>query len=947
MLERNQNRSTPNQQVRTKELFSASDTKTVEMGIADPTVIYDLLSGLSANNGAYMLREAWSNAYDATKKAKTIKPVEIDFINNSCSINSGNFPTLAEKLSNEPQTSTIAGTVRITDHGDGMTPEEISKYFLQYGGSKKREDNDIDAIGSKGLGAKAPLAVTDLFTVESIHNGIRTFATVRRAQEGANEADVTTSQTTNPNGTTVTIPVPSSTDYQNAWDCAQKIAQNLVDPLLILNGKTIEPLFSDAPITMLHSKSFRGTNSRLRINDITLADQPIRVWSTFNYFMLADRNLDLSDTNLSPNVVASKSGIYEWFMRNCDICVLLGGVAYRLPVANYKLADVVTPNSTPNITWADIVCEIPAGFLNFTPSRDEIKLDKAALDLRHTLVIALLTHDFQQDFINCILSGNAAVTKQFIRESFVESDGTLYLSPRYKCAGKAREYKLDFSSIPDGTYKSLVTLLKNTDKQGNLFLFARNMLPSNNRLTCIKHILVFYDHNIEPQQNFDTELDTPVRNIYSALLQSLQQVRTGAHKIDLVMMESVPNPGYLRRKLIAKVKDPNHNFVALLVAKRPVLDALMSIKDDLSVLFDSVTLTTQAEYTGFPATRSGKPRLTPLPRAQTSGYTLQPDGSYCYSMTHMSLADTFKTVDANKIAVVNFDRQPSLDLFTSERLAWLPSVLRVNALSKNVPVPEHILLLSNITKNQLKTIKARNIPLFASRNSELILADDTTSQAAYLPGLHACVSLDDLVKACSDLDKQFIYACVAFIKASYILYDHSYGTIRPYSQLECMNRAMCIIERLSIDDPLIKTLRSAFVEPTSNRWQTDHSTDINNSLRKSLNARELGNFFTSAIPKPLQDILYAVFTGNIRVIDEHHALEGMARCMLKVLNAATMLYQLLNITPYYNVSVIKSDIPQKLPVNLAVKVQLSSLINNIYEEPTSDEFTKLLEHFYK
>src|SRR5271157_2783789 len=58
----------------------------------------------------------------------------------------------------------------IRDFGTGMDDEEINDLFTMYGGSNKRDSNDV--IGALGIGSKSPYAYTDTYTVITTKDGI-------------------------------------------------------------------------------------------------------------------------------------------------------------------------------------------------------------------------------------------------------------------------------------------------------------------------------------------------------------------------------------------------------------------------------------------------------------------------------------------------------------------------------------------------------------------------------------------------------------------------------------------------------------------------------------------------------------------------------------------------------------------------------------------------------
>ena len=114
------------------ELFANNETSSVDMGIADSEFIFDILTDISKNKYQYVVRETFSNAYDATLKANTDKPIKITLASITDTEQS-----MAAKICQTNNCLDNEAIYSITDHGIGMSPDDVKKYFLQYGGSKK------------------------------------------------------------------------------------------------------------------------------------------------------------------------------------------------------------------------------------------------------------------------------------------------------------------------------------------------------------------------------------------------------------------------------------------------------------------------------------------------------------------------------------------------------------------------------------------------------------------------------------------------------------------------------------------------------------------------------------------------------------------------------------------------------------------------------------------
>jgi hypothetical protein len=109
----------------------------------------------------------------------------------------------------------------IRDFGTGMDDQEINDLFTMYGGSNKRNNNEV--IGALGIGSKSPYAVTTLYNVTSTKNGItRTYTATVEDKDGEGDMPVllpgVVKETPNaPNGVTVQFSVPENRiwEYEN------------------------------------------------------------------------------------------------------------------------------------------------------------------------------------------------------------------------------------------------------------------------------------------------------------------------------------------------------------------------------------------------------------------------------------------------------------------------------------------------------------------------------------------------------------------------------------------------------------------------------------------------------------------------------------------------------------------------------------------------------------
>lgn len=143
------------------------------------------------------VRETVSNALDATAAARA----------------AGENPDPVEIYS--PSMFNMKFIVK--DHGTGMTKEELYSNFADYGNSTKI--SDMDSVGSKGLGAKAPLAYTNTFMVTTVKNGHKIVLSLNRGEYTNEARKIMDCETDEPNGTTVEIPLKDADDLQLFNEC--------------------------------------------------------------------------------------------------------------------------------------------------------------------------------------------------------------------------------------------------------------------------------------------------------------------------------------------------------------------------------------------------------------------------------------------------------------------------------------------------------------------------------------------------------------------------------------------------------------------------------------------------------------------------------------------------------------------------------------------------------
>lgn len=172
----------------------------------------DIVMGIDANNHRTLLnslthlysnpimaafREYCANASDAHKDSGQKKAFEIT------------FPHRFEGVPN----------LRIRDFGKGMTEEQITKVYSQYGATTKANNNA--QVGGFGLGSKSGLAVSNHLYVNTIANGVLVKAKVLKNKDNESVIRILSREnTTAPSGTEIILPLTTAqlTELQSKAD---------------------------------------------------------------------------------------------------------------------------------------------------------------------------------------------------------------------------------------------------------------------------------------------------------------------------------------------------------------------------------------------------------------------------------------------------------------------------------------------------------------------------------------------------------------------------------------------------------------------------------------------------------------------------------------------------------------------------------------------------------
>ena len=178
-----------------------------------------LLSDLYSNAHAAVLREYSVNAYDSHRQAGYPGPVDV---------------TLPTDLN---------PTLVITDHGTGLTRDEVTSVYASYGASTKRGTND--QVGAFGLGTKSAFTLGQQFIVTAVKNGWRTVAAFGVSASGTGTVTILGhEQVIEANGVTVSIAIDDPGEVQRA---AGPVFSTWQPGTVLVNGQQPRSVL-DAPL---------------------------------------------------------------------------------------------------------------------------------------------------------------------------------------------------------------------------------------------------------------------------------------------------------------------------------------------------------------------------------------------------------------------------------------------------------------------------------------------------------------------------------------------------------------------------------------------------------------------------------------------------------------------------------------------------------------------------
>ena len=196
-----------------KPSTASADVGEKFFSISDEAFIFEILRNKMYSNPILaVVREYSCNALDSmTECGRGDTPVEIT------------LPTYSDLY------------FKVKDSGVGISPDRIENIYIKYAESTKRNDNS--QIGGFGLGSKAGFAYSDSFTIITNFEGVKyNYACFIDETKLGKMALLSKEDTSEPNGTTIIVPVKSYVDISYFVGAVEHVCRHWKVKPIVHNG---------------------------------------------------------------------------------------------------------------------------------------------------------------------------------------------------------------------------------------------------------------------------------------------------------------------------------------------------------------------------------------------------------------------------------------------------------------------------------------------------------------------------------------------------------------------------------------------------------------------------------------------------------------------------------------------------------------------------------------
>lgn len=362
------------------------------------------------------VREIVSNALDATVKARK----------------NGENPDYVKITA----PTSFSPEFVVEDNGVGMSPRFVHDTLRAFGGTTKRDD--LDQIGSHGLGSKSPLAYTDEFYMETTQDGVTTEIVISRLSTGPETNITSVEKTGKNNGTIVRVPTLNN-------DSDHDLFSKAIDIYKTYAFATDEKIMVDGVLSDMN-------------NDYILVDSVLIEESEDLYGRLWINKNALNNMRNSLTTRYSNDGVVN------NIDYVLSGYCYK----GLNISSIAESATT-------FLVELKPGIVEFSTSRDQITVDSKFVALSNLVrrqifdsdkyfsYLFKAAHNLEKESYYKFLRN---IPFSFVDPGSVENNTSEKVTVRFDSANPHKDFCSDFA-IDDLANFEGVNFYKDNYKYGN------------------------------------------------------------------------------------------------------------------------------------------------------------------------------------------------------------------------------------------------------------------------------------------------------------------------------------------------------------------------------------------------------------------------------------------------------------------------------------------------